>query len=30
MKFNGHTLAQEYSIHVYYTDILSCDKGFIF
>ena len=29
MKFNGHILAQEYSIQVYYTGVLSFEKGFI-
>ena len=30
MKFNGHILAQESSIQVYYTGVLSFEKGFIF
>ena len=30
MKFNGHILAQKYSIQVYYTGVLSFEKGFIF
>ena len=30
MKFNGQILAQEYSIQVYYTSVLSFEKGFIF
>ena len=30
MKFNGRILAQEYSIQVYYTGVLSFEKGFIF
>ena len=30
MKFNGHILAQESSIQVYCTGLLSFEKGFIF
>ena len=30
MKFNGHILDQKYSIQVYYTGVLSFEKGFIF
>ena len=30
MKFNGHILAQEYSIQVYYTGVFSFEKIFIF
>ena len=30
MKFNGRILVQEYSIPVYYTGVLSFEKGFIF
>ena len=30
MKFNGDILAQQYSFQVYYTGILSFEKGFIF
>ena len=30
MKFNGDILAQEFSIKVYYTGILSFEEGFIF
>ena len=30
MKFNGHILAQEFSIQVYYAGVLSFEKGFIF
>ena len=30
MKLNGRILAQEYSIQVYYTGVLSFERGFIF